>query len=85
MFYYLLHVPLIHASALVVSLVREGRIDPWLFGDHPMSPPPVPDGYRWSLALLYLVYAVDVALLYWPRLWDADLKARSNSRALRYI
>ncbi len=58
MFYYLLHIPLIHASALVVSLIRTGRIDPWLFGNHPMAPPPVPDGYRWSLPLLYLVFAI---------------------------
>jgi uncharacterized membrane protein len=85
LFYYLLHIPLIHAAALVVSLIREGRIDPWLFGNHPMAPPPVPDGYRWSLALLYLVYAVVVVLLYWPCRWYADLKARSKSRMLRYI
>jgi hypothetical protein len=52
LFYYLLHIPLIHAAALVVSLVREGRVNPWLFGNHPMMPPPVPNGYRWSLPLL---------------------------------
>ena len=85
MFYYLLHIPLIHAAALVVSLIREGRLDPWLFGNHPMAPPPVPDGYRWSLALLYLVYAIVVVLLYWPCRWYADLKARRKSRILRYI
>ncbi len=85
MFYYLLHIPLIHAAALVVSLIREGHVDPWLFGNHPMSPPPVPDGYRWSLWLLYLVYGIVVVLLYWPCRWYADLKKRSTSRVLRYI
>src|SRR5262249_53247424 len=49
LFYYLLHIPLIHATALVVSLIRTGQIDPWLFGNFPLAPPPVPDGYRWSL------------------------------------
>ena len=49
MFYYLLHIPVIHAAACLVSLVREGRVNPWLFGNHPMAPPPVPDGYTWSL------------------------------------
>ena len=78
MFYYLLHIPLIHAAALVVSLIRTGGIDPWLFGNHPMAPPPVPDGYRWSLALLYLVFAIVVALLYWPCRWYANLKARAQ-------
>jgi len=85
MFYYLLHIPLIHASALVVSLIRTGRIDPWLFGNHPMAPPPVPEGYRWSLALLYLVFAIDVAMLYWPCRWYGNLKARGTSRVLRFI
>jgi uncharacterized membrane protein len=85
MFYYLLHIPLIHAAALVVSLIRTGGIDPWLFGNHPMAPPPVPEGYRWSLPLLYLVFAIVVALLYWPCRWYANLKARGTSRVLRYI
>ncbi len=85
MFYYLLHIPLIHAAALVVSLIRTGGIDPWLFGNHPMAPPPVPDGYRWSLPLLYLVFAIVVALLYWPCRWYANLKARRGSRLLRFI
>jgi len=76
---------LIHASALVVSLIRTGRIDPWLFGNHPMAPPPVPEGYRWSLALLYLVFAIDVAMLYWPCRWYGNLKARGTSRVLRFI
>jgi uncharacterized membrane protein len=85
MFYYLLHIPLIHATALVVSLIRTGRVDAWLFGNHPLSAPPVPDGYRWSLPLLYLVFAIVVALLYWPCRWYANLKARGGSRLLRYI
>jgi uncharacterized membrane protein len=85
MFFYLLHIPLIHASALVVSLIREARVDPWLFGNHPMNPPPVPDGYRWSLPLLYLVFAVVIALLYWPCKRYAAAKARRRSGLLRFI
>src|SRR5262249_11713948 len=34
-FYYVLHIPLIHALACVVSLIREGHVDPWLFMNHP--------------------------------------------------
>ena len=55
LFYYLLHIPAIHAAAVVVSLVRECRVDPWLVGNHPMMPPPVPIGYTWGLPLLYLI------------------------------
>ncbi|MFN8058041.1 MAG: heparan-alpha-glucosaminide N-acetyltransferase domain-containing protein [Vicinamibacterales bacterium] len=69
LFYYLLHIPLIHLAAMAVSVVREGHVDPWLFGNHPMAPPPVPEGYTWSLGLLYLVFAICVTLLYFPCRW----------------
>jgi hypothetical protein len=45
MFYYLFHIPVIHLAAIVVSLVREGSVNPWLFMNHPMGNPPAPDGY----------------------------------------
>ena len=84
LFYYLLHIPLIHAAALVVSLVREGRVNPWLFGNHPMMPPPVPNGYRWSLPLLYFVFTVVVAILYVACRWFGQWKAHRQgaSRAM---
>jgi len=74
LFYYLLHIPTIHAAAIVVSLVREGRVDPWLFANHPMLPPPPPPGYMWSLPLLYLVFAIVIAVLYLPCAWYAARK-----------
>src|SRR2546423_1828019 len=55
MFYYLLHIPIIHLTACVISLVREGHVNAWLFGNHPLAPPQVPPGYTWNLGLLYLV------------------------------
>jgi uncharacterized membrane protein len=85
LFYYLLHIPLIHSLALVVSLVRDGRIDPWLFANHPMLMPPPPEGYPWSLALLYLMFGVAVALLYPACRLYANLKARSKSVWLSYL
>jgi len=85
LFYYLLHIPLIHAAAIVVSLVREGRVNPWLFGNHPMMPPPVPAGYMWSLPLLYFVFAIVVALLYFPCAWFARIKAQHPNTILRYL
>ena len=83
LFYYLLHIPLIHLAAVGVSLVREGGVNPWLFGNHPMWPPDLPAGYRWSLGLLYLVFAGCVAALYWPCRWYA--RVRKNSRWLSYL
>ncbi|HJW94650.1 MAG TPA: heparan-alpha-glucosaminide N-acetyltransferase domain-containing protein [Thermoanaerobaculia bacterium] len=85
MFYYLLHIPLIHVAACVVSLIREGRVDPWLFGNLPVDPPPLPPGYQWPLGLLYLVFAICVALLYFPCRWYARLRATSQSKLLSYV
>jgi uncharacterized membrane protein len=85
-FYYLLHIPLIHALALVVSLVRTGTVSPWLFTNHPMDPGPQPEGYMWSLGLLYLVWAIAIVLLYVPSRWYAELKARrSDLRFVKYL
>ena len=84
-FYYVLHIPLIHALALLVSLAREGRANPWLFANHPMGNPPPPEGYTWSLGLLYLVWLVAILLLYPVCRWFADLKARRKEWWLSYL
>jgi uncharacterized membrane protein len=84
-FYYLLHIPAIHAAAVVVSAIREGRPNAWLFGNHPMMPPPVPPGYTWSLALLYFVFAFVVGLLYVPCAWFAGVKARHRGGLVGYL
>jgi uncharacterized membrane protein len=84
-FFYLLHIPLIHAAACVVSLIREGRVDPWLFTNHPMNPAELPNGYMWSLPLLYLVFAICVAILYVPCRWYARIRATGKYRLLSYL
>jgi uncharacterized membrane protein len=85
-FYYVLHIPLIHALALVVSMIRTGSVDPWLFTNHPMGNPETPVGYTWSLGLLYLVWAIAVVMLYFPCRWYADLKVRHRDRGwLKYL
>ena len=77
-FYYMLHIPLIHVLALVVSKIRLGVVSPWLFANHPMGNPEPPDGYTWSLPLLYLVWGITIALLYLPCRWFAEVKARKG-------
>jgi uncharacterized membrane protein len=81
MFYYLLHIPLIHLLAIVVDIVRRGGPDPWLFANHPAMPPPPPAGYRWSLWLLYAITGLAVALLYFPCRWMAAKKAEGAAWA----
>jgi uncharacterized membrane protein len=84
-FYYVLHIPLIHLLAIGVSLVRTGSVAPWLFTNHPMGNPPPPDGYTWSLPLLYLVWAIAVMILYFACRWYADLKARRRDWWMAYL
>ncbi|MGE3618471.1 MAG: DUF1624 domain-containing protein, partial [Gemmatimonadales bacterium] len=84
-FYYVLHIPLIHALALVVSRLRDGAVSPWLFANHPMDNPPPPDGYRWPLWLLYLVWLVALAILYPACRWFAALKQRRRDWWLSYL
>jgi uncharacterized membrane protein len=84
-FYYLLHIPLIHLLALGVSLVRTGEIAPWLFANHPMNPGPMPEGYRWSLALLYLVWAIAIGILYVPCRRYAAVRSRRRDWWLSYL
>jgi len=85
MFYYLLHIPLIHLVALLISLVRTPGDTAWLFTNHPMMPPDVPDGYMWSLALLYGVTLIVVVILYFPCRWFAARKAEGVHPLLKFL
>ena len=84
-FFYMLHIPLVHALALLVSKARLGYVSPWLFANHPMGNPEPPDGYTWSLPLLYLVWAVAIVLLYFACRWFAALKLRRSDWWLQYL
>jgi uncharacterized membrane protein len=84
-FFYVLHIPLIHALALIVSKIRLGYVSPWLFTNHPMGNPEPPDGYTWTLPLLYLVWALTIALLYFASRWFANVKATRRASLLKYI
>ena len=83
MFYYLLHIPVIHAAALVVMRLREGSIHPEWYATAPFTS--VPDGHKWGLLLLYLVFVIVIALLYAPCRWFAGVKARRREAWLRYL
>ena len=85
MFYYLLHIPVIHAAACMVSLMREGRIEAWLFANHPLNPGRAPAGYTWTLGLLYAVYALCLVVLYFPCRWFARVRATRKSTWLSYL
>jgi uncharacterized membrane protein len=84
-FFYVLHIPLIHTLALVVSKIRLGVVSTWLFTNHPMGNPEPPEGYVWSLPLLYLIWGITIALLYFACQGFAALKARRNDWWLQYL
>jgi uncharacterized membrane protein len=84
-FFYMLHIPLIHAIALVVSKIRLGYVSHWLFTNHPMGDPEPPDEYVWSLPLLYLVWGITIVLLYFVCRWFAGVKAKRSDWWLKYL
>jgi len=85
LFFYLLHIPLIHLVAIMVALVRTPHVVGWLFANHPVNPPEAPEGYRWPLGLVYGVTACVLVALYYPCRWYAKVRAERPWGWTRYI
>ena len=86
MFYYLLHIPLIHLLAVGICYARYGQVH-WMFESptprrFPITPPP---GWGYSLPIVYLLWAVVVLTLYPLCRWFAGLKQRRNDAWLSYF
>jgi uncharacterized membrane protein len=86
MFYYLLHIPLIHLLAVVVCYFRYGQVH-WMFEspglrDFPITKPP---GWGYTLPIVYLVWAAVVLALYPLCRWFAALKRRRSDAWLSYF
>jgi hypothetical protein len=50
-----------------------------------MGNPEPPERYTWSLPLLYAVWALTIAILYFACRWFAALKSRRNDWWLKYL
>ncbi|MFZ0294960.1 MAG: heparan-alpha-glucosaminide N-acetyltransferase domain-containing protein [Candidatus Sulfotelmatobacter sp.] len=86
MFYYLLHIPLIHLIAVMVCYARYGQVH-WMFespglSQFPITPPP---GWGYSLPTVYLLWATVVLALYPLCRWFAALKQRRSDAWLSYL
>ena len=86
MFYYLLHIPLIHLLAIVVCYARYGQIH-WMFesndlGSFPITSPP---GWGYSLPVVYLVWLVVILALYPVCRWFAGVRQRRSDTWLSYF
>jgi len=83
MFYYLLHIPLIHALALIAWTLRDGQAHSEWFVTAPYVS--IEAAARWGLPLLYFVFVIAVVMLYLPCRWFAQVKSRGRQGWLRYI
>lgn len=71
MFYYIVHIFVIHVLAYAFAVVQGGR------GDFiNLDVASFPSWYGTSLPGVYLAWAIVVFILYWPCRWYADLKSR---------
>lgn len=83
LFYYLLHIPLIHALSLLVWKLRDGTVHRDWFTFAPFVE--IAPAQRWSLLLLYSVFVAAVLLAYPACRWYARVKARHSMSLLRYL
>ena len=83
MWYYMLHLLVIHLTAVAVNGVRLGSFGNAWFTTAPYTR--IPDEGRWSLGLLYLVWAVCILMLYPICRWYAERKRTNPAPWMRYI
>jgi len=81
MFYYLIHLPLIHGVALVLALTRHDSIGFMFDGIFAPKPP----GYGYPLWVTYVVWAGVIVVLYLPCRWYAAYKQSHRQWWLSYL
>src|SRR5262249_10165747 len=87
LFYYLLHLPLIHTLAIVVNLARFGRAY-GLYGHHPgpnQTALVLPPDRGFDLPIVYLVWICVVVALYPVCRWFAGFKRSHQAAWLSYL
>jgi uncharacterized membrane protein len=86
MFYYVLHVVLLHLIAVAMSAVRYGEVH-WMFESPTIDKFPVtqPPGWPLPLPAVYLVWLTVVVLLYPLCRWFAALRQRRSDWWLSYL
>jgi len=82
MFYYILHILLIHVMAIIVAFAFHQPVIWLLKGGIFNGTPP---GYGHGLPFIYLIWIAVVAILYLPCKWFADFKTRRKDWWLSYI
>jgi uncharacterized membrane protein len=85
LFYYLLHLPLIHGLAVVLDLVRYGSSPYASQAFYGVNPERLPPDYGFGLAVIYLLWIGVVLALYPACRWFADVKRRRRDAWLSYF
>jgi len=83
MFYYILHIYLIHTMAFVVALMFHQPANWLLHGGFWLND--IPSGYGHGLPFIYLMWITAVVILYFPCRWWANLKRRRKDWWLSYL
>jgi len=83
MFFYLLHLYLIHAMAVVVALIVHQPYQWLLHGAFWLND--LPAGYGHDLPFIYAMWALAVALLYFPCAWYARMKREQAQWWMSYL
>jgi len=87
LFYFVLHLPLIHLMAIGLTWMRYGT-QPFLFLPPPTLGTPrdvFPPGYGWSLGVAYAVWIAAVVALYPVCLWFSRVKQRRREWWVSYL
>ena len=86
LFYFLVHLPLIHLLVVAVGYARYGSIH-WFFTSPSLDKYPfeMPPGWGYSLPFVYATWALVVISLYPLCAWFARVKAHNRSAWLSYL
>ncbi len=84
MFFYLLHLFLVHLLAIGYSLVSHLPVD-WLFGNPVPYYRSTPPDFGFGLGGTYFISLLVVVMLYFPCSWYAELKRRRKEWWLGYL
>jgi len=85
LFFYVLHILLIHGGAVLLDFLRFGWSPLWPRGPWEVFPYNVPPDYGVGLPWVYLIWVVLILVLYPPCHWYADFKHRHRSAWLSYL
>jgi len=85
LFFYLLHIPLIHGGAVLCDYLRFGWSPLAWAGPWEVHKEAIPESYGLSLGMVYVVWIGVLFVLYPPCRWFAGVKRRHRNVWLSYL